>query len=180
MSFPSSSLPSPPDPTSRQPFTNAAILPLNFLYYVIAVLTILPHTFFLKLVFLPIILWQAWKCAVRLDYSLGLENSMGLEVSAGLSNSNNLFVVRFCHRSSSSFLLTLETVQSGMIDIALSPSLGRSLRDHLGGTVRPWMANTALQLSAPYPSRMFFSMPSISYIISAESGGRGRTNYSQK
>lgn len=95
MSFPSSFLPSPPDPTSRQPFTNAAILHLNLLYYILAVLTILPHTFILKLVLLPIILWQTWKCAAGLDFSLGFANSLGLEVSAGLSHLNNLFVVQF-------------------------------------------------------------------------------------
>jgi hypothetical protein len=44
MSFPSAFLPSPPDLASRQPFTTAAFLPLYSLYYVLAVLAILPHT----------------------------------------------------------------------------------------------------------------------------------------
>ena len=103
MSFPSAFLPSLPDPASRQPFTTAAILPLSLLYYVLAVLTILPHTFILKLAFLPIILWQAYKCAVGLDFSLGLANSMGLESQAGLRRLNNLFMVRFYCRAYSPF-----------------------------------------------------------------------------
>ena len=96
MSFPSAFLPSPPDPASRQPFTNAAFLPLYSLYYVLAVLAILPHTFILKLALLPIILWQAWKCAVVLDLSVGLANLLGIESSARLRYLNFSLVVRFC------------------------------------------------------------------------------------
>ena len=105
MSFPSTFFPSLPDPASRQPFTNSAILPLHLLYYALAVLAILPHTFILKLALLPVILWQAWKCAVGLDLSLGLANSMGLESPARLVSLNNLFVVRFGHRPLSHFPL---------------------------------------------------------------------------
>jgi hypothetical protein len=99
MSLPSAFFPSPPDAASRQPLTTAAILPLTLLYYVLAVLTILPHTFILKLALLPVILWQAWKCAVGLDLSVGLANLLGIESSAGLRYSNFLFVVRFCCRA---------------------------------------------------------------------------------
>ena len=96
MFFPSAFLLSPPDPASRQPFTITAALPLHLLYYVLAVLAILPHTFILKLALLPAVLWQAWKCAVGLDLALGLANSMGLESPTGLRFLNYLFVVRFC------------------------------------------------------------------------------------
>jgi hypothetical protein len=103
MSFPSSFLPSPPDPASRQPFTTAAFLPLFSLYYVLAVLAILPHTFILKLALLPILLWQAWQCAVGLDFSAGLANLFGLESSARLRHFNFMFVVRFSWSSTLSF-----------------------------------------------------------------------------
>ncbi|KAI0267189.1 hypothetical protein BGY98DRAFT_1084902 [Russula aff. rugulosa BPL654] len=93
MSFPSAFLPSPPDPASRQPFTTAAFLPLYSLHYVLAVLAILPHTFILKLALLPILLWQAWKCATGLDFSAGLANLFGLESSARVNQFNFMFVV---------------------------------------------------------------------------------------
>ena len=95
MSFPSAFFPSPPDPASRQPFTTAAFLPLYSLHYVLAVLAILPHTFILKLALLPILLWQAWKCATGLDFSAGLANLFGLESSARVNQFNFMFVVRF-------------------------------------------------------------------------------------
>ena len=99
MSFPSAFLPSLPDPASRQPFTTAAFLPLYSLHYVLAVLAILPHTSILKLALLPTVLWQAWKCAVGLDLSVGLGNLLGLESSARLRYFNFLFVVRFSCRA---------------------------------------------------------------------------------
>lgn len=83
-----------PDPASRQPFTNAAFFPLYSSHYVLAVLAILPHTFILKLALLPIILWQAWKCTVGLDFAVGMANSMGVE-SSRLRHFNFLYVVRF-------------------------------------------------------------------------------------
>jgi len=52
------------------------------------VLAILPHTFILKLALLPILLWQAWNCAVGLDVSVVLANSLGLENSARLHHGN--------------------------------------------------------------------------------------------
>ena len=103
MSFSSAFLPSPPDPASRQPFTTAAFLPLYSLLYVLAVLSILPHTFILKLALLPILLWQDWKCAVGLDLSAGLANLLGIESSTRLRYFNFLFVVRFCTRTYSPF-----------------------------------------------------------------------------
>ena len=90
---------SPPDPASRQPYTAAALLPLYFLHYVLAVLAIFPHKFIFKLALLPIILWQAWKCAVGLDLSAWLANLFGLENSARLRHFNFMFVVRFYRRT---------------------------------------------------------------------------------
>ena len=103
MSFPSTFLPSPPDPASRQPFTAAAFLPLYSLFYVLAVLSILPHTSILKLALLPILLWHAWKCAVGLDFAAGLANLFGLESSDRLRHFNFMFVVRFYESSLLSF-----------------------------------------------------------------------------
>ena len=95
MSFPSLFLFSPPDPASRQPFTSAAFLPLYFLYYVLALLAILPRTFILKLALLPIFLWQVWKCATGLDFAVALAHSFGLESPVRVCGFNFGFVVRF-------------------------------------------------------------------------------------
>ena len=89
-----------PDPDSRQPFTTAAFLPLYTCHYVLAVLAILPHTFVLKLAFLPIVLWQVWTCAVGLDFSVGVANWLGFESSARLRHLNFMFVVRFVFKHS--------------------------------------------------------------------------------
>ena len=96
MSFPSTFLPSSPDPTARQPITAAAFLSLYLAYYVLAVLAILPNTLILKLALLPIVLWKVWDCAVEFDVSTGLANSLRLESSARLRHLNFAFVVRFC------------------------------------------------------------------------------------
>ena len=89
-----------PDPASRQPFTTAAFLPLYTCHYVLAVLTILPHTFVLRLALLPIVLLQVWNCAVGLDFSVGVANWLGLESSARLRHLNFMFVVRFVFKHS--------------------------------------------------------------------------------
>jgi hypothetical protein len=86
--------PDPPDPTSRQPFTTAAFLPLCACNYILAVLAILPHTYILKLALLPVILWQAWNCAVGLDFSAGLAKSLGRESADRINHWNFAYVVR--------------------------------------------------------------------------------------
>ena len=88
-------LPSVPDPVSRRPITTAAFLVPYVLHYVLAVLSILPHTFTLKVALFPIILWQAWKCVVERDASIAMANSLGLESSARLCNWNFAMGVRF-------------------------------------------------------------------------------------
>ena len=95
MAFLSAFLSVPPDPASRQPFKTAALLSLYSLQYVLAVLAILPRTFVLKLALLPIILWQAWTCAVGFDFGAGLANLFGLESSDRVRHLNFMFVVRF-------------------------------------------------------------------------------------
>jgi len=66
-----------PDPAFRQPLTLAVFLPFILSYYAQAVLAILPNTFFLKLLLLPFILWQAWSCAVRYDFGALLAEWFG-------------------------------------------------------------------------------------------------------
>ena len=79
-SLPVISFPIYSQPSSLQPFTTAPFLLLYSLFYVLAVLAILPRTFILKLSLLHILLWQAWKCAVGLDVvSVLSTNSSRLE-----------------------------------------------------------------------------------------------------
>jgi len=65
----------------RQPLTPTAILPLVLGYYAQAVLAILPNTFFLRLLLLPFIQWQAWKCTVGYDFGALLAQWFGHESS---------------------------------------------------------------------------------------------------
>jgi hypothetical protein len=90
--------PNPPDPTSRQPFTPAAFLPLCTCNYILAVLAILPHTYILRLALVPVILWQAWNCAVGLDFSAALARSAGHNSVDKLNHHNFAYGVRdpFC------------------------------------------------------------------------------------
>lgn len=79
-----------PDPSLRQPLTLTAVTPLFLSYYALAVLSILPNTFILKLSILPFIVWQGWSCAAGLNLSAALA---GLQ-SADQQNFSNIgFVV---------------------------------------------------------------------------------------
>ncbi|KAH9059500.1 hypothetical protein EDB87DRAFT_759986 [Lactarius vividus] len=69
----------PPDPSLRQPFTGAAFFPFCSSCYAMAVLVILPHTFILRLSLLPFVLWQAWTCAVGLNFPVGLALYLGIK-----------------------------------------------------------------------------------------------------
>lgn len=88
-------LPNPPDSSLRQPLTLTAVIPLYLCYYALAVLAILPNTSILKLSLLPFIVWQAWTCAVGLDFSMWLAQLLGLQSPDRLSFWNCSFVVRF-------------------------------------------------------------------------------------
>ena len=87
-----------PDPAPRQPWTLAAVFPLFLSYYVQAVLAILPNTFILKLLLLPFILWQAWRCVVGLDFGAFVAQLSGYQGADGLAFLNVFFVVRFCRK----------------------------------------------------------------------------------
>jgi hypothetical protein len=84
----------PPDPTLRQPLTPTALLPLFLCYYVLAVLAILPNTFIFKLLLLPFLVWQAWRCAVELDLAAWLAQQPGFQSANGLGFWNLIFIVR--------------------------------------------------------------------------------------
>ena len=87
-----------PDPAPRQPWTLAAVFPLFLSYYVQAVLAILPNTFIPKLLLLPFILWQAWRCVVGLDFGAFVAQLSGYQGADGLAFLNVFFVVRFCRK----------------------------------------------------------------------------------
>ena len=57
-----------PDLALLQPLTLAALSPLLLSYHVQAVLAILPNTFIFRLLLLPYILWQVWKCTTEFDH----------------------------------------------------------------------------------------------------------------
>jgi len=84
----------PPDPSARQPLTVAAVLPLYACHYLLAVLAILPHTYVLRVAFVPVVLWQAWYCAVGLDFSAGVARSLGRDGVGRLNQWNYGYVVR--------------------------------------------------------------------------------------
>jgi len=65
----------------RQPLTLTAIFPLVLSYYAQAVLTLLPNTFFLRLLLLPFIQWQAWRCIMGYDFGALLAQWFGHESS---------------------------------------------------------------------------------------------------
>jgi len=87
-----------PDPALRQPLTLATVFPLFLGFYAQAVLAILPNTFIFKLLLLPFILWQAWRCAVGLDFGASLAQLPGYQGADRFVFLNFCFVVRFSRR----------------------------------------------------------------------------------
>ena len=81
-------------PALRQPLTLAALFPLFLGHYTQAVLAILPNTFIFKLLLLPFILWQAWKCAIGLDCAVLWAQFLGRESSDRFRTSNLGVAVR--------------------------------------------------------------------------------------
>jgi hypothetical protein len=77
---------------------------------VLAVLAILPNTFLLKLLLLPFIIWQAWKCAVELDISASLAQLPCFQSADGLAFWNLMHVVRFLSMFNISFPETGDVV----------------------------------------------------------------------
>ncbi|KAI0302801.1 hypothetical protein B0F90DRAFT_1627170 [Multifurca ochricompacta] len=86
-------LPSPPDPALRQPYTSSAFFPLVLGHYALAILAILPHTFIFRISLLPIVLWQAWRCAVGLSLSEGVAQLLGLESAERLNYFNVPYMI---------------------------------------------------------------------------------------
>jgi hypothetical protein len=86
-------LPDLPDPALRRPATLATVAPVCLSIYAQAVLAILPNTFILKLSLLPFIVWQAWSCAVGLNFAIGLAKWLRSEIDEQLTVWNGAFVV---------------------------------------------------------------------------------------
>lgn len=103
----------PPDPAARQPLTITAILSLYAFHYFLAVLAILPHTYFLRLAFVPVVLWQAWYCAVGLDFPAALTKRSGHDDVGRLHHKNYGYMV--CD-SFSKYVLLLHAFCSGRDD----------------------------------------------------------------
>jgi hypothetical protein len=107
----------PPDPALRQPLTGTAFFPLYSSHYAMAVLVILPHTFILRLSLLPFVLWQAWRCAVRLNFSAGLALSLGVN-GEKLNFWNFAYVVRlllFVYPPRACSLITLDPLATRLV-----------------------------------------------------------------
>jgi len=81
-------------PALRQPLTLGAVFPVFLGYYAQAVLAILPNTFIFKLLLLPFILWQAWKCAIGVDCAVLTAQFLGRESTDRFRCSNLALVVR--------------------------------------------------------------------------------------
>jgi hypothetical protein len=94
----------PPDPAARQPVTVAAILRLYACHYLLAVLVILPRTYISRLAFGPVVLWQAWYCAVGLDFPAWMAKLLGRDHVGRLHHEHYGYVVRDLF-SSNVFLL---------------------------------------------------------------------------
>ena len=87
-----------PDTALRQPLTLAAVFPLLLSYYAQAVLAILPNTFIFKVLLLPFILWQAWRCAIGLDFGAFVAQLYGYQSAERFAFFNVSFVVRLSRR----------------------------------------------------------------------------------
>ena len=87
-----------PDLTLRQPLSLAAVSPLLLSYHAQAVLTVLPDTFIFKLLLLPFILWQAWRCAVGFDFGAFLTQLLGHQGTDRVAFWNLMFVVRLSQK----------------------------------------------------------------------------------
>ena len=83
----------PPD--LREPLTLAALTPLVVSYHVQAVLAILPNTFIFKLLLLPYILWQVWKCLVESDYGVLVAQLLRHQGTDRIAFCKFIFVVRY-------------------------------------------------------------------------------------
>jgi hypothetical protein len=59
------------------------------------VLAILPNTFIFKLLLLPYILWQGWKCTVEFDYGVLVAQSLGHQSADRVALFKLMFVVRY-------------------------------------------------------------------------------------
>src|SRR6267142_348978 len=83
------------DSLALQPLTLAALSPLLLSYHVQAVLAILPNTFIFKLLLLPYILWQVWKCIVEFDHAALFAQLLGHHRTDRVAFCSFVHVVRY-------------------------------------------------------------------------------------
>jgi len=84
----------PPDTAARQPLTVAAILLFYACHYLLVVHPTLPHIYILRLIIVPVVLWQAWYCAVGLDWPTGLARLLGRDSVGRHHHENYGYVAR--------------------------------------------------------------------------------------
>src|ERR1700733_14644116 len=63
-----------PDLSLRQSSVTV-VIPLLLSFYALAVLSILPNTFPIRLLLQPLLVWQAWRCVADVDFSAWLAQS---------------------------------------------------------------------------------------------------------
>ncbi|KAH9058049.1 hypothetical protein EDB87DRAFT_1564481 [Lactarius vividus] len=86
-----------PDLSLRHSSAITALIPLCLTYYALGMLAILPNTFLFRLLLQPVFLWQAWWCAINIDFSAWLAQSLGLQNSDSVRLWNFPFVMgMFC------------------------------------------------------------------------------------
>jgi hypothetical protein len=83
----------PPD--LREPLTLAGLTPLLVSYQAQAVLAILPNTFIFRLLLLPYILWQVWRCTVEFDHGVLVAQLLGHQGTDRIAFCRFMFVVRY-------------------------------------------------------------------------------------
>jgi len=91
-----------PDLALRQPLTLTALFPLFLGFYAQAVLAILPNTFMFKVLLLPFILHQTWRCSVGFDFGSALAPFLGHQGTDRVAFWNFMFVVKFSQQYISS------------------------------------------------------------------------------
>ena len=77
-----------PSPNNRSPLTAivffADFLPVMLFYYFTAVMVLIPKTFHLRLAFLPITLWSAFRAATSIDIALAFHQPSLAYLNYGL------------------------------------------------------------------------------------------------
>jgi hypothetical protein len=90
----------------REPLTLSTLSPLLLSYHLQAALAILPNTFIFKLLLLPYILWQAWKCIAVYDHAALFAQMLGHQRTDRVAFCSFVHVVRY-FRKANMFLVDI-------------------------------------------------------------------------